>query len=161
MLNADGSITGTPTEQGTFGFTARVTDADGSFVEQALSLVTVGASGTLEVVLQVGIMDTGEYGWKYGSNQHKTELYASFTGTNQDLTLHVTGYDIDFVDELAVYLNGDLIGYLTRGPNNKLNAGDTFTIPASAQVLGGTNLLHFKVKTSGWIWGVTNLLLTP
>ncbi|NIM27254.1 MAG: hypothetical protein GTO67_16980, partial [Gammaproteobacteria bacterium] len=117
VLNADGSITGTPTEQGTFGFTARVTDADGSFVEQALSLVSVGTSGTVEVALQIDVPDAGSYGNNFGSNQHPIELYASFTGTNQDLTLHVTGYDIDFVDELAVSLNGTLIGYLSVGPN--------------------------------------------
>ncbi|NIP47528.1 MAG: S8 family serine peptidase, partial [Gammaproteobacteria bacterium] len=159
-LANDGSITGTPTEQGVFGFTARVTDGLGTSTDQAFTLRSVGATGTVEVALQIDVPDAGSYGNNFGSNQHPTELYATFTGTNQDLTLHVTGYDIDYADELAVSLNGTLIGYLSVGPNNGLNAGDTFTIPASAQVLGGTNLLHFKVRTSGWIWGVTGLLLS-
>ena len=159
-LNPDGSITGTPTEQGTFDFTARVTDANGDVADRPLSLQAVGTSGTFELVLQVGVMETGEYGWKWGTNEHKVELYASFTGTGGDLTLNVTGYDIDYADELAVYLNGNLIGHLTKGPNNRLNSGDSFSIPATAQ-LPGTNLLRFKVRNSGWKWGVTDLLLTP
>jgi subtilisin family serine protease/ABC-type amino acid transport substrate-binding protein len=159
-LNPDGSITGTPTEQGTFDFTARVTDANGDVADRPLTLQAVGTSGTFELVLQVGVMETGEYGWKWGTNEHKVELYASFTGTAGDLTLNVTGYDIDYADELAVYLNGNLIGHLTKGPNNRLNAGDSFSIPATAQ-LPGTNLLRFKVRNSGWKWGVTDLLLTP
>jgi len=108
----------------------------------------------------VGVIDSGQYGHKYGSSQHRTELYATFTGTNTDLTLQVTGYDIDYVDELAVYLNGNLLAHLTVGPNNGLNAGDSLAIPLAAQQ-PGANLLRFKVKTAGWKWGVTELLLTP
>ncbi len=159
-LAADGTLSGTPSEQGVFDFTARVTDDAGASVDQALTLSSVGASGTVELVLEPGVTDTGEYGHKFGSSQHKTELYASFAGTGTDLSLQVTGYDIDYVDELAVYLNGSLLGHLSVGPNNGFNSGDTFAIPAGAQ-LSGANQLHFKVKRSGWIWGVTDLLLAP
>jgi hypothetical protein len=51
-----------------------------------------------------------------------------------------------------------LLGYLSKGPNNGLNAGDSFAIPAGAQN-PGENRIKFVLKTSGWTWGVTNLLL--
>ena len=112
-----------------------------------------------DVTLTVGVMDTGQYGYKYGSNQHKDELTAGFEGTTMDLVLSVSGYDIDYVDdEVAVYLNDNLLGYLSRGPNNGLNAGDSFPIPAADQI-PGENRIRFAVKTSGWVWGVTNLML--
>jgi len=159
-LAADGSVSGTPAEQGVFAFTARVTDDAGAFVEQDFTLRAVGASGTVEVILEIGVADTGQYGHNYGASQHPTELYATFMGTGTDLVLGVTGYDIDFVDELAVYLNDELLGHLTVGPNNGINAGDTFAIPADAQQ-AGVNLLRFEVKTAGWTWGVTDLLIAP
>jgi hypothetical protein len=103
-------------------------------------------------------MEVGEYGYKYGSNQHKTKLTAGFTGTSMDLLFSVTGYDIDYVDEITVYLNDNLLGYLSKGPNNGFNAGDSFAIPAGAQI-SGENRIQFVQKTAGWAWGVTNLLL--
>lgn len=159
-LAADGTLSGTPTEQGSFDFTAQVTDDVGTAVDQALTLLSVGTSGTVEVSLAVGVTETGQYGWKWGSNEHKTKLYANFTGTAGDLTFNVTGYDIDYADEISVYLNGNLLGYLTVGPNNGFNAGDSIAIPAASQ-LPGVNLIRFKQKTSGWKWGVTELLLEP
>jgi hypothetical protein len=158
-LNADGTLSGTATEQGLFSFTARVTDSLGATADQPLSLRAVGASGTIELVLQINVADTGEYGNGYGSNEHYTELFANFIGTTNDLTLHVTGYDVDYADELSVSLNGNPLGYLSAGPNNDLNGGDSFVIPLTAQ-LPGANQIRFQVKTAGWIWGVTNLLLS-
>ena len=111
-----------------------------------------------DVTLTVGVMDPGEYGYKYGSNQHKTAFTAGFTGTSMDLVFSVTGYDIDYVDEIAVYLNDNLLGYLSKGPNNRLNAGDSFSIPAGAQI-PGENRIKFVQKKAGWVWGVTHLLL--
>jgi hypothetical protein len=83
-------------------------------------------------------------------------------GTGVDLTLNVTGYDIDDPagDEVEVHLNGVFIGYLSNGPNNQPNAGDTFSITA-AQQQAGPNLIYFKQKVPGWVWGVSGLLLTP
>ena len=160
-LAADGTLSGTPSEQGSFSFTARVTDADGASVDKALTLTVTGTSGTIEVVLEVGVTDPGQYGYGYGSSEHSAELYATFMGTTEDLVLQVYGYDIDDPagDAVGLYLNGTFLGYLSNGPNNALNAGDTFAIPASLQQ-AGPNLLRFEQKVPGWVWGVTGLLLT-
>jgi len=103
-----------------------------------------------DVVLTVGVMDTGRYGYNYGTNQNQKEVIAAFTGTTMDLLLSVSGYDIDYADEVTVYLNDNFLGYLSRGANNGLNGGDSFPIPASAQ-LSGENRIKFVQKTPGCI----------
>jgi hypothetical protein len=111
-----------------------------------------------DISLTVGVIDNREFGYNYGSSQHATELSVGFEGTIMDLFFSVTGYDIDYADEIAVYLNDNLLGYLNEGPDNGLNAGDSFSIPAGAQI-PGENRIKFVQKTAGWTWGVTNLLL--
>lgn len=61
--------------------------------------------------------------------------------------------------EISVFLNGNQIGYLSRGPNDALNGGDTFPLPASLQD-SGENRIVFRQRSPGWIWGVTQLLLS-
>ncbi|MCB1925918.1 MAG: hypothetical protein KDJ27_19635, partial [Gammaproteobacteria bacterium] len=83
----------------------------------------------------------------------------SFDATTGDsLSLSVDGYDVDYADEVSVWLNGALLGYLSKGPNNALNGGDTFALTPSLLVTG-SNLVEFRQRTQGYIWGVTSLLL--
>ena len=112
-----------------------------------------GGGGGPDLVLEVDSPDTGAYGNNFGSDAHETVLVVQFEGTGGDLYLQVTGYDIDFVDEVAVLLNDVEIGHLTVGANEALNAGDVFVLPA--QPLGSTNTIAFRQKTVGWTWGVT------
>jgi ABC-type amino acid transport substrate-binding protein len=112
-----------------------------------------------DVTLTIGFQDSGEYGHKYGSDQHETVLTAAFQSSGTDLRLSVTGFDIDFADEVAVYLNWRLLGYLVVGSNNGYNVGDLFVLPASEQ-FSGTNAIEFRQRTAGYKWGVTNLLLS-
>jgi hypothetical protein len=123
------------------------------------NLLLAEDTGPPQVALTVGVMDTGQYGYNYGSGEHEKELIATFTGTTMDLVFSVTGYDIDDADEVRVYLNDVLLGYLSKGPDNGLNSGDSFPIPASVQ-LTGENRIKFVQKVAGWKWGVTNLFLT-
>jgi len=157
-LSPDGIVAGTPTQQEYYAFVVEVTDADGVEDSRALSIAVVGPSGTIEIGLEEGVIDPGQYGYNYGMSLHETQFVATFEGTTTDLALSVTGYDIDYVDEIAVYLNGVLLGYLSPGSNNGLNAGDSFCIPAVDQ-LSGENRIRFAEKTAGFTWGVTNLLL--
>jgi subtilisin family serine protease len=114
------------------------------------------------VELVVDEMDTGQYGYNYGSDQHETVLAATFTGDGiTPYELHVTGYDIDDATEVAVYLNGTRIGYLSAGPDNGLNTGDVFVLDPALQV-AGENSIEFRERVEGWTWGVTNLgVLSP
>ncbi|MDH3644518.1 MAG: PQQ-dependent sugar dehydrogenase, partial [Gammaproteobacteria bacterium] len=107
-LSTDGTLSGTATEQGLFSFAATVTDADGSQATQNLELSVFGAV----VSLQLNVTHSGAYGNGYGTGQHLLGLYATFIGTGTDLTLEVTGFDIDYADELLLTLNGTPLGYL-------------------------------------------------
>ena len=110
-----------------------------------------------DVGLTAGTTDTGQYGNNYGSNVNPTVVVAAFEGdVASSYELHVTGYDVDYADEISVTVNGNAIGYLARGRNNRLNDGDVFLLdPAILQA--GTNTIEFEVSTPGYKWGVTGL----
>ncbi len=109
-----------------------------------------------DISLVVGTTDSGEYGWRWGSSNNRDVVTASFADTGSDLTLSATGYDVDTNQEVAVRLNGDIIGHLSRGTNNGLNDGDTFTITADQQLASNT-ITFEQTIVSGYIWGVTGV----
>ncbi len=109
------------------------------------------------VALTVDVVDTGSYGHNYGTDEHETVLPATFTADGTSTYyLQVTGYDMDYGDEISVYLNDQVLGFLTAGPNNALNGGDLFTLPP-ALAMAGLNTIEFRQRTVGWTWGVTDL----
>ena len=109
------------------------------------------------VALTVDSVDPGSYGHNYGTDEHETVLPATFTADGASTYyLQVTGYDMDYGDEISVHLNDQPIGFLTAGPNNDLNGGDLFTLPP-ALAGAGLNTIEFRQRTVGWTWGVTNL----
>lgn len=119
-----------------------------------------GTFGSAPVIdLQMDRMDTGSYGYRYGSNAHYASLQATFARSDtRALTLTLRGYDVDFEDEIGVWLNGNLLGYLGTGSNNALNGGDSFALPESFLV-SGQNRIEFRQSTPGFVWGVTELLI--
>ena len=122
--------------------------------------VDTSAAPSTDIVLTPDVPDSGAYGNGFGSNAHPLTVTAGFNATaNTPFTLQVTGYDIDFNDEISVYLNNTFITHLSKGPNNSLNASDLVNLPA-ALVVNGTNVIEFRQDNLGWIWGVTDLLLS-
>ena len=128
-------------------------------VSELLIAEDLSGGGSDTPNLTLDIPDAGQYGNGYGSDEHLDELVVTFADTGIDIELSLNGYDIDFNDEIEVFLNGVSIGYLSAGPNNALNGGDSFSISAADQI-PGTNEVRFVQRTSGWIWGVTNLLIS-
>ena len=111
-----------------------------------------------DIALTLGTLESGQYGHFFDPQRNDgDEVTASFQGTGQDLLLSLTGYDIDKTTEVQVLLNGNSLGFLSQGPNNGLNAGDSFAITAAQQQ--GENILTFAQQFTGWGWGVTNILL--
>jgi len=109
------------------------------------------------IELVINTVDTGQYGHEYGTDEHLSSLFATFTGDGTSVyDLQVSGYDIDYADELAVYINGVFLDYLSTGPNLALNAGDVFSL-APSLLEAGENTIEFRVKTIGWKWGVTSI----
>ncbi len=113
-----------------------------------------------DISLTVGTVNSGKYGNNYaGQTDVDGQITASFTGTESDLDLSLLGYDVDFDDELEVLLNGSSIGFLSKGPNNNLNGGDTFTIGADQQNSGENIITFSQARNPSWNWGVTDILL--
>ena len=84
-------------------------------------LVTQGsASETVssDVTLVLGTQSSEKFGNKWdGLTDGDGKVTASFdvTDTSQDVTLSLTGYDIDYSDEVGLKLNGQDIGHLSKG----------------------------------------------
>lgn len=108
--------------------------------------------------LGLGQTENGEFGNKFNGRTDADGVLAfTFENTKGDAFLDVKGFDIDFADEVSLSLNGQFLGFLSKGPNNKLNNGDRFEITADAQVQG-TNTLTFEQEISdSYKWGVTDL----
>ena len=115
-------------------------------------------NGSQDATLTNGSIDSTEYGWKWGTNDNQDNVTTCFENTGADINHSVTGHDIDFADEVQVFLNNSSIGFLARGSNNQFNNSDTFVLPLSSQV-NGLNEIRFEQRTSGFRWGVTNMEL--
>jgi len=104
-------------------------------------------------------VDTAKYGYAFqGTNSHRDNAVFSFTGGSGSLQLKVDTYDIDTNSEVEVLLNGLPHSFLPTTNNNAFGE-HTISIPVELQ-LSGQNTLQFNQQVSGWIWGLTNLLLT-
>ena len=154
-LSTSGVLSGTPSEGGTFNFDVQVSDAMGQVATQPLTLIVT----SLDIALTIGVLETGQYGYKYGTASHQFGIPLVFQNAGVDLVLTLDGYDIDFTDEVSVSLNGVFLGYLSKGPNNNLNAGDTFSIPALDQIQGSNIILVDQNRSRNYKWGATNILL--
>ena len=109
-----------------------------------------------DVSLNIGVPDSGQYGHRYGAPDYGDEVVASFNSPGTDVILLVTGFDIDFPDEVEVFVNGASLGHLSTGPDQDINDGDTFEISVDS-LSPGQNVVAFRQKTDGWTWGITGL----
>jgi|GEM_PF-1197559 len=129
------------------------------FIVFAFLIIASPASTVSADFLRLGEVETKKYGFKYSRiTEHRQSAQFSFRGTKQNLSLNVSGFDIDIAREVSVTLNGQLLGYLARTNNNR-KGPSTFSLPAKLQVKG-KNSLTFKQSSPGWRWGVTDLLLS-
>ena len=175
LLNGDsiGFLTPGPNEQLNAGDTFILSATDQQAGENILTFQAENLSrwwGVTEILLEEGLppadialtlgeLETGQYGNHYdGLVDNDGLVTASFQGTGSHLTLSLKGYDVNYATEVQVLLNGDSIGFLTPGPNEQLNAGDTFILSATDQQ-AGENILTFQAENLSRWWGVTEILL--
>ena len=128
------------------------------FMWGVTNLLLNEVSSACDTTLSYGTTDSMHYSSSWDVNTNQDEVVACFTSTGIDVTLDVTGNDIDFTDEVEVFINGTSLGNLKTGPDNGINGEEQITIPAINQD-AGENEICFVQKTSGWRWGVTDLLL--
>ena len=110
-------------------------------------------------VLVAGVQDDARYGFRFeGVDSHREALEMRFDGNAADLTLDLSGYDIDFGKEVRAFVNGTLVGYLAKTPDKGLGP-TSLTIPRNVLSASG-NTLRLEQKVPGYAWGVTQLLLS-
>jgi hypothetical protein len=104
-------------------------------------------------------VDSTQYGFRFeGINSNSQLLERQFDASGSDQLLTLTGYDIDTRQEVRVLFNGTEIGFLSRTLNNGRGASRLMIDQSLLKNTG--NILRFKRVNSGWIWGVTDLLLS-
>ncbi|MFC3614621.1 hypothetical protein ACFORG_12680 [Lutimaribacter marinistellae] len=110
-----------------------------------------------DVQLLTGQTDPGEYGNNYnGALAPEGEVTMTFAGSPEPMRLDVTGFDIDFIDEVEVRLNSTVLGNLGITPDDG-TAPNSFDLPAAA-LLPGENVLTFaQMRDTGFKWGVTDV----
>ncbi len=123
-----------------------------------VSDLLVDAPSAPDVSLTRGVEESGAYGngWQ-GLSDPDGRLSLGFEGGADDLVLSLSGYDIDFADEIELVLNGRSYGFLSPGANEALTSHE-IAIPAADQI-DGPNLLAFVQDEPSWTWGVTDLLI--
>lgn len=97
-----------------------------------------------------------KYGRNYGPGPKIDYLKTKFTSKGDDLLLHAQSYDIDTADEVAIELNGTVIGYLPTTDNEKKGLGTLWLLPAGMQK-AGSNTVKFVRNGGDRQWGVSKL----
>ncbi|WP_295438755.1 RHS repeat domain-containing protein [uncultured Thiodictyon sp.] len=129
--------------------------------QRASPSATATATGTVEaatgpVRLPAGGEDPGIYGWNDRSEHLERALTATFMGDGHDRLLHVQGYAIDAADEVGLWLNGTLLGYLSEARDGTWGTPSLWLLPAALQI-PAENAVTLAPRDASAVWGVTRL----
>ncbi|OGQ95292.1 MAG: hypothetical protein A2521_03950 [Deltaproteobacteria bacterium RIFOXYD12_FULL_57_12] len=110
------------------------------------------------LLLPTTIADPAVYGWNDRSVSPEGMVSAVFKGDGTDRLLHLQGYAIDTPDEVGLWLNGILLGYLSAAADDGtfLSTPSLWLLPAALQ-LPGENTVELAPRTEDQVWGVTRL----
>ncbi|MEZ5742145.1 MAG: S8 family serine peptidase [Sphingomonadaceae bacterium] len=167
----DGAYLGDATVTGTsWSFTDTDSLADGFYDYTARPVDQAGNNGTesapvtyqvlqvLDFSLTLGTPETGSYGNVFnGTSDADGRVVASFTGTDEELSLSLTGWDITWYGEVKVFLNGAQVGTLLK--TEVLTTGPTEILIAPEDQQPGVNTLAFISSRPVQPWGITDILL--
>lgn len=106
--------------------------------------------------------DRQRFGWGFwGAEERNRSTSYTFSEGNEALTVSARGFDIDEADEVAVYINGDRVGYLAPGADGRIYpVPNQFNLPLEDQQAVNT-VTFMQTRTTGWVWGVTDVLVEP
>lgn len=115
------------------------------------------------ITLRVGKTYNQDLGYRYGDRRRYSGLVAEFesaTANRQiaDLQLDVIGYDIDQINDVAVYVNERLRGHLILSGAGRTARAQSLFIPAS-WLRSGQNQLRFALSRPGARWGIASIAL--
>jgi len=79
-----------------------------------------------------------------------------FESNTSDMSLHLTGYDVDVENEICVYLNNIKLECLPTTPNNEYGQPLEIDIPYSMQ-RDGNNSIEIRQLKTGDLWGIRDI----
>ena len=131
-----------------------------TYPKQAWGVTDIVLESTLApaFVLTPGVIEEGAWGNRFdGASDPDGLINASFAGTESDLLLSMTTFDVNFWGEVTILLND---GFLAKiDPTGAGNRGSfDVSIPAADQLVG-ENILSFVATYPNQAWGVTDLLI--
>lgn len=109
----------------------------------------------------IPLPDPGAYGRILGGDQtHTSEVKYSFDGTAGDVTISYQVWDVDYSNEVEIFINGTSVGYAGTTPNETWSETRYVVLPDALVLDSGTNVLTFDntynpPKT--YLWGVRNV----
>ncbi|MEY8842217.1 hypothetical protein AB9K41_24565, partial [Cribrihabitans sp. XS_ASV171] len=114
----------------------------------------------VDVALTRGVLETGDYGNNFnGTSDTDGVILASYNGAGLVKQLEVTGFDIDFRDEVEIRLNGLFRGNMPETANGGL--GPLVLDIDADDHEPGENLLEFiQTRNPTFDWGVTDIRAT-
>ncbi len=129
-----------------------------------IQLVDANAPPPADFDLALGTPEPGAFGNKFGSSTIEPDrATATFQNTGIDLRVDFQGFDIDYDDEVAVFLNANtvnqiMLGLLPTGVNDG-SVDYSIDIPAIAQLPGENRLSFVQMRDPNFKWGVSSIQL--
>ena len=124
------------------------------------------AWGVKQVILDTDVIPlpaSEGYGRISGGDQtHTSEVNYSFDAVSGDVTLYYQAWDVDFSDEVEIWLNGESIGYVATTANNTWSSTQAVVLPDGYVYDASVNLLRFTNTYNpprSYAWGVKQVIL--
>ncbi|WP_406647561.1 VCBS domain-containing protein [Aliisedimentitalea scapharcae] len=115
---------------------------------------------SIDAELTQGTTETGKWGNNYaGRTEADASAVFSFAGSTKDLSVDLTGFDIDTNNEVEIFLNGQSLGFLEQGTNGG-NSSHSVFLSSDIQMSGENTLSFVQEDNPNYQWGVTDLLLS-
>ena len=86
-------------------------------------------------------------------------LSFAFAKIGGDVLFEFSAFDVDYNDEIEVFLNGDSIAFLNTGGN--LAWRDYDLLIDQSQLVNGENILTFEqARNPNWVWGIEDIMVS-
>ena len=102
----------------------------------------------------------GFHGELPGGDEHQRQVCVQFVGEARDLSLSCTVYDVDYEDEVAIYLNGTLLRHAPTTEDGGYSDPVEVTLPEALLQPGQVNPLIFRNSYNpphSYKWAVGNV----
>lgn len=103
------------------------------------------------------------YGWKFGGEAHRTVIRASYrfdSDRKKSHQLSVKGYNVTGNKQVAVYVNGNHVGYLNKGVSQS-STRTRLTVPKKSMKLGDNAIEFHFLRRPDKAWGISSTRLRP